>query len=67
MREIGKLYDKDLSLLPVEGVDGRASETEIRQLLLRYGISGNVLELWGSGKPLREFLWSEEMADAVYI
>ncbi len=59
---------KDLSLLPVEGVDGRASETEIRQLLLRYGISGNVLELWGSGKPLREFLWSEEMADAcVYL
>ena len=26
------------------------------------------VEIWGSGKPLREFLWSEEMADAcVYI
>lgn len=26
------------------------------------------MELWGTGKPLREFLWSEEMADAsVYI
>ncbi len=22
------------------------------------------VEIWGSGKPLREFLWSEEMADA---
>lgn len=34
-----------------------------------YGItkdqSGEVtLTLWGSGKPLREFLWSEDMADA---
>jgi GDP-L-fucose synthase len=26
------------------------------------------IEIWGSGKPLREFLWSEDMADAcVYI
>lgn len=26
------------------------------------------MTLWGTGKPLREFLWSEEMADAsVYI
>jgi len=24
----------------------------------------NVLELWGTGEPLREFLWSEDMADA---
>ena len=26
------------------------------------------VEIWGSGKPLREFLWSEDMADAcVYL
>ncbi|MEI7526560.1 MAG: GDP-L-fucose synthase [Mariniphaga sp.] len=26
------------------------------------------VEIWGSGKPMREFLWSEEMADAcVYL
>lgn len=26
------------------------------------------VEIWGSGKPMREFLWSEEMADAcVYV
>jgi len=24
----------------------------------------DVLELWGTGEPLREFLWSEDMADA---
>ena len=26
------------------------------------------VEIWGTGKPMREFLWSEEMADAcVYL
>ena len=41
---------------------------EILLVLARYGISSDKVELWGTGKPLREFLWSEEMADAsVYI
>ena len=26
--------------------------------------SGVEVEIWGSGKPMREFLWSEDMADA---
>ena len=59
---------KDLSLRPVEGVDGTASEGEILAVLHKYGITGPSVVLWGTGKPLREFLWSEEMADAsVYI
>ncbi len=58
----------DLTKRPVEGVDGRASEEAIRAILEKYGIRQGEVELWGSGKPLREFLWSEEMADAsVYI
>jgi len=59
---------KDFNRLPVEGVTGDASETEIRTKLSKYGIYDSYVELWGTGKPLREFLWSEEMADAsVYI
>ena len=59
---------KDLSLRPVEGVDGTASEGEILSVLHKYGITGPSVVLWGTGKPLREFSWSEEMADAsVYI
>ena len=59
---------KDLSLRPVEGVDGTANEGEILSVLHKYGITGPSVVLWGTGKPLREFLWSEEMADAsVYI
>ena len=59
---------QDLMKLPIEGVDGTAPEQKIRELLSKYGIVENALTLWGSGKPLREFLWSEEMADAcVYL
>ena len=59
---------KDLGRLPVEGVDGDASVAEILYVLQKYGITDRSLELWGTGTPLREFLWSEEMADAcVYL
>jgi GDP-L-fucose synthase len=29
-----------------------------------FGVTKNRVEIWGSGKPRREFLWSEDMADA---
>ena len=59
---------KDLSLRPVEGIDGTATTGAILTVLSKYGIYPDYVELWGTGKPLREFLWSEEMADAsVYI
>jgi Nucleoside-diphosphate-sugar epimerases len=54
----------DLNKKPVGSVSGKSSETEILETLAKYGIKSNCVELWGSGKPLREFLWSEEMADA---
>ncbi len=54
----------DLNRRPVEGVDGKAEEAAIRTLLAKYGIHEKEVILWGTGKPLREFLWSEEMADA---
>ena len=55
---------KDIILRPVEGVDGSRTEEEIRQILAKYGITAEAVTLWGTGKPMREFLWSEEMADA---
>ena len=33
-------------------------------VLGKYGIFDNKVVLWGTGTPLREFLWSEDMADA---
>jgi GDP-L-fucose synthase len=58
----------DLDRRPVEGVTGNHPVQEIVDILRKYGITESRLTLWGTGKPLREFLWSEEMADAcVYI
>ena len=45
-------------------VDGRNSHERILKALEFYGIYDNKVVLWGTGKPLREFLWSEDMADA---
>lgn len=55
---------RDLDLRPVEGVDGTAAEPVILEKLARFGIRPESVTLWGTGRPMREFLWSEEMADA---
>lgn len=65
--------EMDLNKRPIEGVYGTSSEEEMLVKLNKYGINNSVtsspphnvtVEIWGSGKPMREFLWSEEMAEA---
>ena len=41
-----------------------SDEYTILQVLRHYGITPQAVTLWGTGSPMREFLWSEEMADA---
>jgi GDP-L-fucose synthase len=63
---------EDLNKRPIEGISGGHSENEITGILSKYGIRVNQsqsvksvsVEIWGTGAPMREFLWSEEMADA---
>lgn len=63
---------KDIDLRPVKGkvagegiiVNGSSSDEEILSVLSQYGITPKAVTLWGTGAPMREFLWSEEMADA---
>ena len=55
---------RDLDIRPVEGFNGSSQNTDILNILAKYGIYDNKVVLWGTGKPLREFLWSEDMADA---
>lgn len=55
---------KDIDLRPVEGVYGSNTEAEILTELAKFGITPEAVTLWGTGKPMREFLWSEDMADA---
>ena len=59
-----KSVRKDIDLRPVEGVTGSNSNIEILDKLARFGITPESVTLWGTGAPMREFLWSEEMADA---
>lgn len=40
------------------------TQAEIELALGTYGINRQEVKLWGSGRPMREFLWSEEMAEA---
>ncbi len=55
---------KDMNQRPVEGISGESPKEAILKVLSKYGISETEVTLWGTGTPLREFLWSEEMADA---
>ena len=55
---------KDINLRPVEGVNGSCTEQVILEKLAKFGITPEAVTLWGTGTPMREFLWSEEMADA---
>lgn len=73
-----KLIRKDLSIRPVGAnikengtteptryvIDGTSDDALILKVLAFYGIENNKVTLWGTGTPLREFLWSEDMADA---
>lgn len=59
---------RDLCRRPVGEIGGTSADDEIAAMLDRYGIGRGELRLWGSGRPIREFLWSEDMADAsVYV
>ena len=40
------------------------NKKKVLDVLAKYGIFDNRVVLWGTGTPLREFLWSEDMADA---
>lgn len=57
----------DLNKRPVEGVSGKSTDEEILKILAKYGITENVVTLWGTGSPMREFLNVEDMADACFF
>jgi len=72
---------RDLNKRPIEGVNGNSNKDDILEKLSKFGVSVSYngpstplrdlrvrIEIWGTGTPMREFLWSEEMAAAcVYV
>ncbi len=68
MDEDWEIVREDLTRRPVEELSGNSTQQDMENKLRKYGIHKERVELWGSGKPMREFLWSGDMADAsVYI
>jgi GDP-L-fucose synthase len=68
----------DLNKNPIENIDGNNTQEDILNILEKYGIKKQFniknstfkisIEIWGSGTPRREFMYSEDMADAcVYL
>lgn len=53
-----KKYDDVLKDLNAHDV------VKAKAYLAKFGVNEERVEIWGSGKPMREFLWSEDMADA---
>ena len=72
MNDDWEAITRDFNKLPVEGVNGSSGKQAMLEKMQKYGITfdgqyGKVT-LWGTGSPMREFLNSDDMADAcVYI
>ena len=60
---------RDLNKNPISGIDGSLSENEIFKLLNRFGILKDgravTITLWGDGTPMRDFLYSDDLAQAI--
>ena len=71
---LAKLLDENDYLAIAKNLQiGNNNQEAIIQILTKYGITKNndgttILQLWGSGKPYREFLHVDDMANAcIYI
>ena len=64
---------KDLRANPIEDISDANGLHDILTKIKSYGVYKDdngitTMEIWGSGKPKREFLWSEDMAGAcIYL
>lgn len=55
---------KDLSLRPIRNINGNDSIDDIIKILGYYGVYSDKIEIWGSGQPRRDFLHTDDLADA---
>ncbi len=64
---LAKLLSEDRFDEVLEDLNLKSIE-EAKQYLSKFGVDRARVEIWGTGKPRREFLYSEDMADAcVYL
>lgn len=55
---------KDLKRRPLDNINDISAADDIMNALSKHGVFSTHIEFWGTGRPMREFLWSEDMADA---
>ncbi len=64
---------KDLDKYPIDGITGKAEKEDIKMILKKHGIllkkedtdrNEVIVTIWGTGNPLREFMYSEDLAEA---
>jgi len=55
---------QDKNELAILGDLNLTNYEEANEYLNSNGVSDGIVNIWGSGKPMREFMWSEDMADA---
>jgi len=55
---------RDLKANPIINLHADMTDTQIVEALKKYGIDDGVVTVWGSGNPMREFIHSEDLADA---
>jgi GDP-L-fucose synthase len=60
---LAKLLNEGKTQQVLADLDVKSIE-QARQYLSKFGVSESSVEIWGTGKPKREFLYSEDMADA---
>ena len=53
-----KRYDEIIKDLDITSIN------QAKNYLNKFGVYANKVEIWGTGKPKRDFLYSEDMADA---
>ncbi|MCF8374383.1 MAG: NAD-dependent epimerase/dehydratase family protein [Bacteroidales bacterium] len=68
MEENYDMIVKDFMVHPQSNFPDKISETDIKRILSTYGINQPEEEaeitLWGTGAPMREFLFADDLADA---
>lgn len=60
---------RDLKLRPIDGINGTESKQQILIALAKHGVNlipYPTVEIWGTGQVYREFLFVDDLANAVY-
>ena len=61
---------KDLTMNPIDEVSGNSGKEEILKALDNNGVHNSpspIIDIWGTGTVLREFLYVEDLAEAVHF